>query len=236
MVRRRGISKRRTTRGTRTNKCRTRYHQGGKRTRAYRMRGGNDGSTILKETRDDLNTIDFNKVKNLTFVDLCQDKEGFGTLGNRTEAYYGGVTTYQLLKEFGQGKQNITDLLNEICVDDKYRSIIHGKRRGKALAAMGTNVKPTIMKAIFEEFNTSPDVTETDKEAFFEQWQAWIKKAGATCETWKSDKRVQEISNGEGTAYWLYKDEGKTEPMKKDDCDIKVGKKLVPWLLLPIND
>ena len=39
MVRRRGLSKRRT-RGTRTNKRGTRYYQGRKRTRAYRMRGG----------------------------------------------------------------------------------------------------------------------------------------------------------------------------------------------------
>jgi hypothetical protein len=49
-------------------------------------------------------------------------------------------------------------------------------------------------------------------------------------------QRVKDISNGEGTAYWLYKDKEKNVPMTKDDCDIKEGDKLVNWLLLPIND
>jgi len=192
----------------------------------------NGGQNILEEARADLNTIDFNKVKNLTFVDLCQDKEGPPT--------YGSVTTFKLLKEMSENKQSIKQLLTAICVDDKSRSIIHGKRRGKALAAMGTNVKPTSMKDILEEFNTSPDVTETDKEELFTQWQTWVvnKFILGTPETWSTEKHVYDISNGEGTAYWLYKDGDKNQPMKKDDCDIKDTSTkpatLIKWHLKPI--
>ena len=53
MVRRRGLSKRRT-RGTITNKRGTRYHQGRKRTRVYRMRGGKRRRSRKRKSRKKL--------------------------------------------------------------------------------------------------------------------------------------------------------------------------------------
>ena len=240
MAKRRGISKRRRTRKLITNKHRTRYHQGRKRTRAYRMRGGRRrvsrnrlfGGADAADAADAAKTA-LNSVKYTTLVDLCQDFEG--------APHYGAITTFKLLEVKSKSVSSIGELLSKLCEDAESISIIHGKRRGKALAAMGTNIKPTSMSSIFQEFNNAGKVNDTDKEAFFEQWKAWIvdehiKANHTSFGGMDMAQRVEEISGGNGIAYWLYKNGDKEIPMSKDNCDIKNNTELIDWHLLPIND
>lgn len=165
--------------------------------------------------------------RKLTLVDVCQDLEGPTT--------YGSITTFELLKDFSTGVASIGALLTTLANDDNTKSIIHGKYRGKALAAMGTNVKPAKIRDILQEFNISDSVTDRDKIELFTQWQTWVTNRFilATPEKWSTPEHIATISNNQGgVAFWLYKgpaNDPKQVPMSIGDNDPNQD-----WHLLPI--